>query len=57
MACDLFGAKGLIELMLTYCQLDSWEKNPWNMDQNATIVTQENRFENFWNWNDVGNIK
>ena len=37
MACHLFGAKPLPELMLTCCQLGPWERNKfqWNSNQNT----------------------
>ena len=42
MACCLFGAKPVP----AYCQLDSWEKNHWNLNLNSIIFSQENAFEN-----------
>ena len=41
MACLLFGAKPLPELMLAYCQLDSCIIK-WNLNRNSIIFIKEN---------------
>ena len=46
MACRLFGAKPLPELMLVYCQLDSWEQISVKFESDSIILfIQENAFE------------
>ena len=42
MACRLFGAKPLPEPMLDYCQLDTWNKFQWNLNQNTKFFIHEN---------------
>ena len=41
----LFCAKPLLEPMLSYYQLNSWNKFQWNLNWNSTIFIQENSFE------------
>ena len=41
----MFGTKPLSEPMLTYCQLDLYEKQ-WNLNQNTDFFIKENIFEN-----------
>ena len=41
MACRLFGAKPLLEPMLAYCKLHSWEQ----ISVNSVIFVKENAFE------------
>ena len=45
MACPLFGAKPLHELMLAYCQLDSWEQISVKFESEFITFIQENAFE------------
>ena len=43
--CRLFSGKPLSKPMLV-CSLNHWENNQFNSNQNATIFSQENKFEN-----------
>ena len=45
MTCHLFGTKPLLEPMLDYCWLDSWEQISIKSNRNSIIFTQENAFE------------
>ena len=45
MACRLFGAKPLPELMLAYCQLDHKEEISVKFGSKFIILIQENAFE------------
>ena len=46
MACHLAGAKPLSEPMLAYCKLEPGTCQ-WNINQNATIFTNQTAFKNF----------
>ena len=46
MACRLFGAKLLPELMLSYCQLDPWEQTSVKFESKYKIFIHENSLEN-----------
>ena len=45
MACRLFGAKPLPEPMLTYCQLDHWERLPMEFESKYKFFIHENAFK------------
>ena len=45
MACGLLGAKPLIEPMLFFCQLASWEQISEYLNGNSVIFIQENAFQ------------
>ena len=45
MACRLFVAKPLPDLMLLYRQLDPKNQFQWNSNQNTIVFVQENAFE------------
>ena len=45
MACRLFGAKPLPELVLANCQLDSWKQISVKIESEYTIFIEENAFE------------
>ena len=46
MAWRLFGAKPLLEPMLAYCQLDSWEQILVKFDSEFYYFHLKNTFEN-----------
>ena len=47
MACRLFGTKPLLEPILAYRQLDSWEQM-WNFNQNSKFFVPENVSDNIF---------